>query len=67
MARMACSSPPATREALRTAIRRLVEDERLRHRLGQAARARADEFVARVSVPRLEAFLQEVAGSRRTV
>jgi glycosyltransferase involved in cell wall biosynthesis len=57
--------PAGDSEALRAAITRLVEDEGLRRRLGEAARARADEFVASVSVPRLEAFLEEVVGSRR--
>ena len=57
--------PAGDAEALRAAIRLLVEDEGLRRRLGQAARARADEFVARVSVPRLEEFLEEVVTSRR--
>ena len=59
--------PAGDSEALRAAIRRLVEDERFATSTREAARARADEFVARVSVPRLEEFLEEVVGSRRTV
>ena len=59
--------PAGDREALQNAIRLLVEDEHVRRRLGEAARARAGEFVARVSVPRLEEFLEEVVGSRRNV
>ena len=57
--------PAGDAEALRAAISLLVENERLRHRIGQAARARAEEFVASVSVPRLEEFLEEVVASRR--
>jgi len=57
--------PAGDSEALRAAITRLVEDEGFRRRLGEAARARADEFVASVSVPQIEAFLEEVVGSRR--
>ena len=57
--------PAGDSEALRAAITRLVEDEGFRRRLGEAARARADEFVASVSVPQIEAFLEAVVGSRR--
>ena len=41
-------------EALARAMQTLIDDEMLRERLGQAARVRAREFTAEVSVPRME-------------
>jgi glycogen synthase len=46
--------PPGDAEALACAIRRLVEDERLRSRLGAAGPAKAARFTLSQVIPQLD-------------
>lgn len=61
--------PPGDPLALRQAIERLLTDEALRHRMGQAAKRRAARFQASTVVPSIEhlysALLQKRSGARR--
>ena len=51
--------------ALRGAMQRLLEDEKLRARLGVAARQRAQAFTDELSVPRFEELYRQVIARRR--
>jgi glycosyltransferase involved in cell wall biosynthesis len=55
--------PPGDAVALSLAMRRLIEDDALRKRLGAAARHRLEQFSARQVVPRFERAYQSVLGS----
>jgi glycosyltransferase involved in cell wall biosynthesis len=52
--------PPGDADALRKAIKRLVDDSHLRARMGEAAKRRAGEFRASAVVPRIEAVYRRV-------
>jgi glycogen(starch) synthase len=57
--------PPGDTEALACALRRLLEDERLRSRLGAAGPAKAARFTLSQVIPRLdEVYLRVLAGCR---
>jgi glycosyltransferase involved in cell wall biosynthesis len=51
-------------DGLRCAMRTLSNDPGLRRRMGEAGRLRADQFRARVVVPRYEAIYEQVVASR---
>ena len=56
--------PPGDAEALSCALRRLLEDERLRSRLGAAGPAKASRFTLSQVLPRLdEVYLRVMAGA----
>jgi glycosyltransferase involved in cell wall biosynthesis len=50
--------PASDADALAAAMRRLIEDDALRKRLGAGARARAQDFTADVVIPRYERLYQ---------
>jgi glycosyltransferase involved in cell wall biosynthesis len=56
---------PRDRDALRGAIGRLIDDERLRERMGAAAVERATEFRPETIVPRFEAAYRRALELRR--
>lgn len=56
---------PEDRPALVAAMRRLLADEDLRQRLGDAARERAQQFSPAEIVPRFEAAYEQAIASRR--
>ena len=56
--------PPGDRPALAGTLRKLIADEKLRMRLGQAARARASEFSPETIVPRFEQAYELAIGQR---
>ena len=57
--------PPEDRPALVGALRRLIADEGLRRRLGEAARRRAAQFSPESIVPRFERAYELAVESRR--
>lgn len=59
--------PPEDREALIGAMRRLIDDEELRGRLGAAARERAGTFSPAAIVPRFERAYELALENRRAV
>jgi glycosyltransferase involved in cell wall biosynthesis len=56
---------PGSRDDLAAAIRRLLDDEGLRARMGEAARRRADEFRPDAVVPRFEEAYELALAARR--
>lgn len=56
---------PASREEMAAAMRRLLADEGLRVRIGEAARRRAAEFSADAVVPRFEEAYELAVAARR--
>jgi len=54
--------PPADPQALRGAVARLLEDEGLRHKMGEEGRRRAEDFDVRLLVERVLALYQDVLG-----
>jgi glycosyltransferase involved in cell wall biosynthesis len=56
---------PASREELTAAMRRLLADEGLRARIGEAAHRRAAEFSAEVVVPQFEDAYELAVAARR--
>jgi glycosyltransferase involved in cell wall biosynthesis len=52
--------PPGDEVALAMAIQRLLDDERLRSSIGQAARARSELFTASRVLPQFEAMYEEL-------
>jgi glycosyltransferase involved in cell wall biosynthesis len=57
--------PAGDRVALIDALRRLIEDEELRRRMGTAALARSEEFTVGQVVPRFEALYSSLVRDRR--
>jgi glycosyltransferase involved in cell wall biosynthesis len=57
--------PPENRPALVAAMRRLLADEDLRRRLGDAARERARQFSPGAIVPQFEAAYEQAVANRR--
>jgi glycosyltransferase involved in cell wall biosynthesis len=58
--------PPGDVEALRAALERVLEDKRLRSKLGAAAQLRAADFTADRIVPQVEQAYEDVLAARRT-
>lgn len=54
--------PPGDAAALRAAMQRLIEDEGLRRKMGEAARCRAEQFTAAAVVPQIEAAYGQLLG-----
>ena len=57
--------PPSNANALADAMRKLVSDPMLRARMGQGGRLRAETFMAKAVVPRIEAIYREALRSTR--
>ena len=56
--------PPGNAVALAEAMRKLITDAPLRERLGQGGRARAETFMAKAIIPRIEAIYRDALRSR---
>jgi glycosyltransferase involved in cell wall biosynthesis len=59
--------PAGDVEALRTAMQQLIDDTPFRQRLGDAARAAAEQFSASVQLPRFERLYQAVLEQNKGV